>query len=155
MGKKGVSKSVICVTVSVTQLYKGVLNNGDWLLSPSSEFQDNRRAYDLDYSCLWERKLTNVVISRQTAGPHSLLLLLLPFPVYFFSLPPLILQTFLSIWSVPSVPVLYSLRAQIQTDRFSNVAWHLIIRWRGIRAGWMMLDRFLNTNTQNLVSKFI
>lgn len=78
-----------------------------WLLSTSSEVQDNRWPYDLDYACFWERKLTNVVISRRAAGPHSLLLLL-PFPVYFLRLPHK-LQTKSRLFSschVPSVPAL-------------------------------------------------
>lgn len=66
-----------CVT---TDLYKSGLN---WKLCPlSSEVKDNRRPYDLDYSCLGERKLTNAAISRQTAGLILFLLLLLPFTVY-------------------------------------------------------------------------
>lgn len=84
---KKAPKWVNCVTFSFTWLYKTGLNRGDRDSFPSSsEVKDNRRPYDLDYSCLWERKLTNVVISRKTAGLHSLLFLLLPFSVYSPSL---------------------------------------------------------------------
>lgn len=79
----------LCNILPDSVVHKWIKQWRPWLLPPSSKVKDNRRPYDLDYSCLWERKLTNAVISRETAGPHSLLFLhLLPFPVYSLSAPP-------------------------------------------------------------------
>lgn len=95
-GQWNVLEWSMCVTISLTQLYKSGLNSGnrDFFLLPL-------RSKTIEDHMIWIIQVSEkgnwpwAVISTQTAGPHSLLIFLLPFPVYLSlsPFPPHRLQT--------------------------------------------------------------
>lgn len=94
--------------------------------------KDNRTTCDLDYSCLWKRKQSIAVTSTQTAGLHSPLLLFSP--CFSFPRPRTSKWITIRLFHVISSSFPTAPSALFIKHRFLNVAWHLIIRWRGITA---------------------